>query len=58
MIQNQAQNQNFGQNLLTAKEFLNRQLMIDNIEIFNNLKLKDQSMEGYNLKIAKTIFFT
>ena len=32
--------------------------MIDNNEIFNNLKLKDQSMEGYNLKIAKTIFFT
>ena len=31
--------------------------MIDNIETFN-LKLKDQSMEGYNLKIAKTIFFT
>ena len=36
MIQNQAQSQNFSQNLLTAKEFLNRQLMIDNIEIFNN----------------------
>ena len=28
--------------------------MIDNIEIFNNLKLKDQSMEGYNPAKNKT----
>ena len=27
--------------------------MIDNIEIFNQLKLKDQSMEGYNLRLQR-----